>query len=49
VSIMSEVLDESFKSMMIIGIFHDLFVEGFQLFLIWKLSVNDEESGFKES
>ena len=45
---MSEALDERLKSMMIIGIFHDLFVEGFELFFVGELSVNHQESSLQE-
>ena len=47
--VMSETLDERFKSMMIIGVLHDFLVKGFELFLVWKLTINDQESSFQES
>ena len=45
---MSEALDERLKSVMIIGVFHDLFVEGLELFFVGELSVNNQESSFQE-
>lgn len=45
---MSETFNESFELMVIVWVFHNLFVECLQLLFIWKFSINNKESSLKE-